>query len=96
MRKLLRFLTVLFVFALLFLWVASYFERGTEETTATDLLHDIKETGKQISDSFNEFLEESGIKQATADIIEQGGNLIRGTPTDKNPTVTPGTDRQWV
>lgn len=97
MRKLLRALTTVFVLALLFLWIVSYYERGSGDSTASGILQEIKMAGIQIGESFNRFLDETGIRQGAADILERGADMLRDVPAQKQPPDhTPDISREWV
>ena len=88
MRRLLQFAAVCVVVALLLLWGLSQREKQTAragaETPYTDILDEIKDAGKQAGDSLNEFLDESGIKESAADILEKGAELIRESNKEQN------------
>lgn len=84
-------MAVLLVAALLFLLALSYLERGkVGDKPATDTLADIKDASKEMGDSIHTFLDESGIKEGTAALLEEGARRLRATPKPENgPTPTP-------
>ncbi len=106
MRRLLQVVTVVVICALVALWALSRTEVGAQ-TPYSDILGDVKEAGKDIERSFNEFVDESGIRDGAADLLEKGAGLLRGEegapeqdmPEQGLPEQGPpesGTNQEWV
>ncbi|MDR1620628.1 MAG: hypothetical protein LBS18_08225 [Clostridiales bacterium] len=87
MKSFLKIVILLVIAALLVLVLLSYLEkRGIIDTSASSVLSDIKDAGEQAGDSVSDFLDESGIKDGTADLLEQGAALIRGSAAPEQST----------
>lgn len=86
MRLILKVVITFVIVALLALLVLVYLEQKDGlNTSPSDVWADVKDVGKSIGDSVGGFFESSGIKEGTADLLEQGADAIRGDGEDSSP-----------
>ena len=50
------------------------------ETKPAEILEDIKDAGQTAGQAIDGFLEDSGIKDGAADLLQQGAELLANTP----------------
>lgn len=106
MKTILKVFASVLAVALIVLLVFSYLEKGQEEQPFTDILGEVKDAGRQAGESLDDFLDESGIKEGAADLLEKGADMIRGEGGSSGRQASPGeeappapnqeSDRDWV
>jgi len=84
MKLVLKVVVVFIVVALLLLLVFAYLEKR-EDNSATAILDDLKNAGQQAVDGVGEFLEDSGIKEGAATLLEKGADLVGGQEETEPP-----------
>lgn len=93
MKKLLKGILTLFIVALVVLLGLAYFEKEHGlNVPASSLLLEIKVAFEDVTKSADVFLQESGIKEDTAALLEKGAELLKATPApEEMPAETPDT-----
>ncbi len=81
MKKFLKGILTLFIVALVVLLGLAYFEKEHGlDVPASSLLLEIKVAFEGVTKSADAFLQESGIKEDTAALLEKGAELLKATP----------------
>lgn len=89
MKKLLKGILTLFIVALVVLLGLAYFEKEHGlNVPASSLLLEIKVAFEDVTKSADVFLQESGIKEDTAELLEKGAELLKTTPAPEEPPAT--------
>lgn len=69
------------IVALLTLLVLYYLDsKQGFETKPADILEDLKDAGQTAGQTIDGFLEDSGIKDGAASLLEQGASMLKNTP----------------
>ena len=84
MKLVLKVVVIFIVVALLLLLVFAYLEKR-EDNSATAILDDLKAAGQQAVDGVGDFIEDSGIKEGAASLLEKGADLVSGKEEADEP-----------
>ncbi|MDD3919882.1 MAG: hypothetical protein PHO41_01705 [Eubacteriales bacterium] len=81
MKFIFKVIIAFVIIALLTLLVLYYLDtKQGFETKPAEILDDIKDAGKTAGESIDGFLEDTGIKDGAASLLQQGADMLAHTP----------------